>query len=61
MDRNVSLLFDNGHKAIDYFEEAFHILEKHLFALQEEATAQTEKGIKRTKRVLHKGLKKRAH
>ena len=61
LDRNVSLLFDNGHKAIDYFEEAFHILEKHLFTLKEEAVKQTKKEIKRTTRVLHKGLKKRAH
>lgn len=61
LDRNVSLLFDNGHKTIDYFEEAFHILEKHLFALKEEATEQTKQGIKRTERVLRKGLKKRSH
>ncbi|KTD22992.1 Uncharacterised protein [Legionella lansingensis] len=39
LDKNVNILIQNGHRALDYMQQAFQIFERHLLTLASDIRA----------------------
>lgn len=49
LEKQVELAIENGHKALDYFQKSFYILEKAMLSCVEEVKNKTEMKMKTDK------------
>lgn len=55
--KNIDILLANGHRTLNYIEQALNIYEKHFLSLSDEIRESTELAINQTKSAFRENIK----
>ncbi len=56
IEKNMEVMIENGHKALDYMQDMFDIMEKHWFSMSRQVMRQSQETMNQTQRTAQNNM-----